>query len=83
MTPIVTTARFSPAGALSYDAAARHIDNFKFSDPTHGVLKRRYDVVFLLKGDTGWAVQLVGRYDDTLHCTGGTWRFHRRVARFA
>jgi hypothetical protein len=48
MTPIVTTARFSPTGALSYDATAQHITNFKFTDPTHGVTKSRYDVVLLL-----------------------------------
>jgi len=40
------------------------------------------DVVFLLKGDTGWSVQLVGRYTDVLHSEGGTWRFHSRVAEF-
>ena len=40
------------------------------------------DVIFLLKGDAGWAIQLVGRYDDTLHCDDGTWRFHRRAAAF-
>jgi SnoaL-like domain len=40
------------------------------------------DVVFLLSGDGGWAVQLVGRYHDTLHHDDGTWRFHRRVASF-
>jgi SnoaL-like domain len=40
------------------------------------------DVVFLLKGDSGWAVQLVGRYQDTLHHDDGTWRFHRREATF-
>jgi hypothetical protein len=40
------------------------------------------DVIFLLKGDAGWAIQLVGRYEDTLHCTDGTWRFHRRAAEF-
>jgi len=40
------------------------------------------DVVFLLQGDTGWAIQLVGRYDDTLHRDGDTWRFHRRAATF-
>ncbi|HET6950818.1 MAG TPA: nuclear transport factor 2 family protein [Acidimicrobiales bacterium] len=40
------------------------------------------DVVFLLKGGSGWAIQLVGRYRDTLHRDGGTWRFHRRVATF-
>jgi hypothetical protein len=40
------------------------------------------DVVFLLLGDTGWSIQLVGRYHDTLHHDGGTWRFHRRAATF-
>ena len=40
------------------------------------------DVVFLLQGDAGWAIQLVGRYDDTLHRAGDTWRFHRRAATF-
>jgi hypothetical protein len=40
------------------------------------------DVVFVLQGDRGWAIQLVGRYRDTLHRDGGTWRFHRRTAEF-
>ena len=40
------------------------------------------DVVFLLRGDDGWTVQLVGRYHDVLHREGGAWRFHRRVVRF-
>ena len=40
------------------------------------------DVVFLLSGDGGWSVQLVGRYRDDLHHLGGTWRFHRRTAAF-
>jgi hypothetical protein len=40
------------------------------------------DVIFLLQGDTGWAIQVVGRYHDTLHCDAGTWRFHRRAAEF-
>ena len=40
------------------------------------------DVVFLLQGDAGWAVQIVGRYRDALHNDDGTWRFHRRVAEF-
>ena len=29
------------------------------------------DVVFLLQGDAGWAVQVVGRYHDTLHRADG------------
>jgi hypothetical protein len=40
------------------------------------------DVVFILQGKSGWAIQLVGRYHDTLHRDGGTWRFHRRAATF-
>jgi hypothetical protein len=40
------------------------------------------DVVFILQGKDGWTVQLVGRYHDTLHRGGDTWRFHRREARF-
>jgi len=40
------------------------------------------DVVFLLLGDDGWAIQLVGRYHDTLHADDETWRFHRRAAEF-
>ena len=37
------------------------------------------DVVFLLKADSGWAVQFVARYHDTLHHRDGTWKFHRRT----
>jgi SnoaL-like domain len=40
------------------------------------------DVIVLLQGDAGWAIQIVGRYHDTLHHEGGTWRFHRRAAEF-
>jgi len=40
------------------------------------------DVIFVLLGDAGWSIQLVARYDDTLHNDAGTWRFRRRCARF-
>ena len=40
------------------------------------------DVVFLLKVEDRWRVQLVGRYADVLHRDGDSWRFHRRVATF-
>ena len=40
------------------------------------------DVVFLLQGKEGWAVQLIGRYHDTLHHTDDGWRFHHRRAVF-
>ena len=40
------------------------------------------DVIFILKGDQGWSIQLVGRYHDVLHLVGTRWRFHRRTAEF-
>jgi SnoaL-like protein len=40
------------------------------------------DVLVLTKGDKGWSIAIVGRYDDTLHCNDGTWRFHLRKAEF-
>jgi hypothetical protein len=40
------------------------------------------DVVFILQGDSGWAIQLVGRYHDVLHHDDGVWRFHHRAAAF-
>ena len=40
------------------------------------------DVVFILHGESGWAIEVVGRYHDTLHRDDGAWRFHRRTAEF-
>ncbi|MFJ8927548.1 nuclear transport factor 2 family protein [Streptomyces sp. NPDC102364] len=40
------------------------------------------DVAFLQRGDSGWAVQLVGRYQDTLCRDEGAWRFKRRSSTF-
>jgi ketosteroid isomerase-like protein len=40
------------------------------------------DVVFILKGEAGWAIQLVGRYHDVLHRADDQWRFHSRTAEF-
>lgn len=41
------------------------------------------DVVVLARSRDGvWAVQVVGRYHDTLRRDGHSWRFHRRVAEF-
>ena len=41
------------------------------------------DLVFLLRGESGWSVQLVGRYDDMFRNDDGTWRIHRRRAEFS
>ena len=52
MVPNVRTALFNPntgpGNELSFDAVTNHITNYKFADATHGVLKSRYDVVFIL-----------------------------------
>ncbi len=40
------------------------------------------DVIFILKGEDGWSIELVGRYHDVLHQADGAWRFHRRTAAF-
>jgi hypothetical protein len=40
------------------------------------------DIVFLLPGQSGWSVFLVGRYTDRLRNEDGTWRFVRRDATF-
>ena len=50
-----------------------------FADVAEGV---RATIAAYTQGKAGWAIQLVGRYHDTLHRDGGTWRFHRRVATF-
>ncbi|WP_330255177.1 nuclear transport factor 2 family protein [Nocardia sp. NBC_00565] len=36
------------------------------------------DLVFLQRGEAGWAVGLVGRYQDTLRLHDGAWRFQHR-----
>ncbi len=53
LTPIVVTAQYDPAGVLSYNSADRHISNYHFTDATHGLLKSRYDVVFILASIRG------------------------------
>ena len=40
------------------------------------------DVVFLLLRKSGWSVELVGRYRDSLRREGDEWRFARRAAEF-
>ncbi|HEX9032192.1 MAG TPA: nuclear transport factor 2 family protein [Streptosporangiaceae bacterium] len=41
------------------------------------------DLIVLRLTRSGWTIQLVGRYYDTLHNAAGTWRFHLRVLEFA
>lgn len=36
------------------------------------------DVAFLQRGEAGWAIGVVGHYDDTLRRQDGIWLLHRR-----
>jgi uncharacterized protein (TIGR02246 family) len=40
------------------------------------------NLAFFSRGDSGWAVQMVGRYDDILRRQDGEWRFQQRVTTF-
>lgn len=40
------------------------------------------DLVFILLGKDGWAVQLVGRYHDVFRNEGGQWKIQHRRAEF-
>lgn len=44
--------------------------------------KATSDVVVLGRGESGWAVHLVGRYTDDLRLTGTAWRFVARTLEF-
>ncbi|WP_280490071.1 nuclear transport factor 2 family protein [Nocardia carnea] len=41
------------------------------------------DFILVLRGETGWAVQVVGKYQDVLRRDGGVWRFTSRKTSFA
>jgi uncharacterized protein (TIGR02246 family) len=41
------------------------------------------NLAYFDRGESGWAIRLVGRYEDTLHRHDGVWRFHRRITTFA
>ena len=64
-------------------APMRHlVVNTHVTDWNDHEAKATSDVVVLVKGEKGWSVAVVGRYDDTLHHDDGVWRFHRRAAEF-
>jgi ketosteroid isomerase-like protein len=41
------------------------------------------DVVFVQKAESGWAVQIVGRYHDVLRPVDGKWLLYRRTMNFS
>ena len=40
------------------------------------------DLILFGRGDSGWSIRLVGRYDDTLRCVDGQWLFQSRTLTF-
>lgn len=41
------------------------------------------DLALLKRGESGWGVQLTGRYQDTLRLCDGSWLFSRKVLTLA
>ncbi|MFD5625660.1 YybH family protein [Streptomyces sp. NPDC127072] len=58
------------------------VTNTVVTSPAEDEATAASDVAFLQRGETGWAVQLVGHYEDTLRRHEGTWRLHRRTTTF-
>lgn len=40
------------------------------------------NLALFARGEAGWGIQLVGRYDDELRREGDVWRFSKRVTTF-
>lgn len=40
------------------------------------------DFILVLRGESGWAVAVVGKYEDTLRKEDGVWRFQYRKTTF-
>jgi hypothetical protein len=40
------------------------------------------DLAFFQRGSSGWAVRIVGHYNDIFRHHDGAWRFQRRVTTF-
>ena len=72
-----------PMPSGSPGAPQRHlVVNTVVSEWTDYEAEASSDFVFMLLGDAGWTIQLVGRYHDILHFDDGLWRFQRRAATF-
>jgi SnoaL-like domain len=69
--------RFTPTTPTRHLVLNTHVTDWRDTEAS-----AVSDVVFIVMGESGWKIQLVGRYHDTLHHDDGTWRFHRRVAEF-
>ncbi|MBL7493176.1 nuclear transport factor 2 family protein [Frankia sp. AgB1.9] len=65
--------------ALTSDRVQRHVvTNILISDFDGKSAKATSDLLFLVKGEKGWSVRLVGRYTDRLRQDGDAWLFESR-----
>ncbi|MFJ8109552.1 nuclear transport factor 2 family protein [Streptomyces sp. NPDC096132] len=70
-------------GAFAPQAPQLHlVGNTVLTSPPGDEVTAAGDLVFFVRGEEGWAVQLVGSYQDTLVREDGVWRFRRRVTTF-
>lgn len=66
------------------DRASRHVaGNVTIEPISERTAKATSGLVFYARDESGWGVELVGRYDDELRLDDdGTWRFTRRTTTF-
>ncbi len=58
------------------------VTNTVVTSTAEGEARAVSDVAFLQRGETGWTVQVVGHYDDTLRRQDGAWRLHHRTTTY-
>ncbi|MFD3588206.1 nuclear transport factor 2 family protein [Streptomyces sp. NPDC058683] len=58
------------------------VGNTLLTSPPGDEVTATSNLVFFVRGEEGWAVQLVGNYEDTLVRVGDAWKFRRRVTTF-
>ncbi|NRI70028.1 nuclear transport factor 2 family protein [Rhodococcus sp. MS16] len=65
-------------------APLRHVVvNTLVSDQKEGEVEVSSDLLVLQKGDAGWGLIMVGKYQDILRSVSGAWLFQRRTLSFA
>ena len=71
-------------GGFSPQAPQLHlIANTVVTSATEDEATATSNLAFFARGEAGWTVQMVGRYDDVLRREDGTWLFKQRVMTFA
>lgn len=65
------------------EVTMRHVVvNTLVSEQKAGTVEVSSDLLVLRKGEAGWALLMVGKYQDALRFDEGTWRFQRRTLSF-